>query len=83
MGFCDFAFGFEVIPHPSCYFTSIRDKARHGSVIVLFSVKLPAAFLAYTAGVLGTNLFSQFVIDRYILAIQQIVAHEEHLQYSF
>ena len=42
-----------------------------------------SSFLAYAAGVLGTNLFSQFVIDRYILAIQQIVTHEEHLQYSF
>ena len=38
MGLC--AFGFQVIPHPSCYFTSIMGKTHHGPLIVLFSVKL-------------------------------------------
>ena len=38
LGLC--AFGFQVIPHPSCYFTSIMGKTHHGPVIVLFSVKL-------------------------------------------
>ena len=41
-----------------------------------------AAFLAYVGGVLGTKLFAQFVTDRYILAIQQIITHEEYLRYS-
>ena len=30
-GFC--AFGFEAIPHPSCYLTSIVDKTHHGPAI--------------------------------------------------
>ena len=34
LGFC--AFDFEIIPHPSCYFSSIMDKTRHGSVIAFF-----------------------------------------------
>ena len=65
LGIC--AFGFEVIPHPSCYFTFIMDKTRHGPVIALFSVKIenPAAFLTYVRGGLGLGikLFSKFVTD--------------------
>ena len=38
LGFC--AFGFEAIPHPSCYLTSIVDKTHHGLVIASFSVRL-------------------------------------------
>ena len=30
-----------------------------------------------------TNHFSLLLIDRYILAVQQIITHKEHLQYSF
>ena len=47
-----------------------------------FFCETSAAFLAYVGGVLGTKLSSQFVTDRYILAIQQIITHEEHLRYS-
>ena len=35
---------FEVIPHPSCYFTSIMNKTHHGLGIALFSVKLQQLF---------------------------------------
>ena len=34
LDFC--AFGFEAIPHASCYLTSIVDKTCHGPVIALF-----------------------------------------------
>ena len=30
-----------------------------------------------------TNHFSLLLIDKYILAIQQIITYKEHLQYSF
>ena len=35
-GFC--AFGFEAMPHPSCYLTSIMDKTRHKPVIGLLKM---------------------------------------------
>ena len=37
-GFC--TFGFEAIPHPSCFLTSILDKTHHEPVIAPFSVQL-------------------------------------------
>ena len=39
-GIALFAFGFEAIPHPSCYLTSIVNKTHHGTVIAPFSVQL-------------------------------------------
>ena len=54
----------------------------HGSVIALFSVQLQQ-FFSYVRGVFVTNRFLRLLIDRYILAIQQIITHEEHLRYSF
>ena len=48
-GFC--SFGFEAIPHPSCYLTSIVDKAHHCPVIAPFSVQL-LQFFSYAGGVL-------------------------------
>ena len=42
----DFAFGFETMPRPSCYLTSIIDKTYHGPVIALFFCATSAAFLA-------------------------------------
>ena len=81
--FCAFVFVFEVMPHPSCYFTSIMGKTHHGLVISFFFWETAAPFLVYIGGVLETNLFLQFVIDRYILGIQQIITQGEHLQYSF
>ena len=72
------AFGFEVVPHLSCYLTSIMDKTHHGPVIALFSVQLHQLF-SYVGGILVANHFSLLLTDRYILAIQQIITHEEHL----
>ena len=79
-GFC--AFGFEAMPHLSCYLTFIMDKTHHGLVIAFFSLQLQQLF-SYVRGILVTSHFSMFLIDRYILAIQKIITHEEHLQYSF
>ena len=36
--------GSDVIPHPSCYFTSIMNKTHHGPAIALFSVKRQQLF---------------------------------------
>ena len=58
------------------------DITHHGPVIALFSVQLQQLF-SYVRGVLVTNRFSRLLIDRYILAIQQIITHKEHLWYSF
>ena len=58
------------------------DKTQHGPVIVLSSIQL-LQFLNYVGGVLVTNLFSLSLTDRYILAIQQIITHEEHMRYRF
>ena len=41
-GFC--VFGFEAMPHTSCYLTSIMDKTHHAPVIALFSVQLQQLF---------------------------------------
>ena len=48
-GFC--TFGFEALPHPSYYFTSIVEKTHHGPVIALFSVQL-LQFFRCSGGVL-------------------------------
>ena len=58
------------------------DKTHHGPVIALFSVQLQQLF-SYVCGILVANHFSLLLIDRYILAVQQIITHEEHLWYSF
>ena len=42
-----------------------------------------AAFFSYVGGISVKNHFSLLLIDRYILSIQQIITHKEHLQYSF
>ena len=44
-------------------------------LLLFFSVQRPQLFL--------TNLFSVLLFDRYILAIQQIITHGEHLRYYF
>ena len=72
------------MPHPNCFFTSIMDKTHHKPVIALFFCETSASFLAYVGGVLGTNLFhSLLMINKYLLAIQQIRTHEEYLRYTF
>ena len=40
-------------------------------------------FFSYVGGIPVTNHFSLLLIDRYILAIQQIITHKEHFRYSF
>ena len=57
-------------------------KLTMGQLILFFLWNL-SSFFSLSRCVLGINLFSQFVADRYILAIQQIITHEEHLRYSF
>ena len=50
----------------------------------LFFCATSAAFLATSeVAIPVTNHFSLLLIDRYILAIQQIITHKEHLRYSF
>ena len=79
-GFC--VFGVEAMLHPSCYLTSIMDiKITMGSTthfLCNFS-----SFFSYVRGIPVTNHFSLLLIDRYVLAIQQIRTHKEHLRYSF
>ena len=41
-GFC--AFGFEAMPHPSCYLTSIMDKTRRKPVIALLGMSKVCPF---------------------------------------
>ena len=74
-------FHFEAAPHASCFLTYIMDKT-HGPVIAAFSVQFQQ-LLYHVGGVLVTNLFSLLLIDRYILSIQKIITHDEHLRYSF
>ena len=50
--------------HPSCNLTSNTDKTHHGPVIALFSVQLQLPCNQHS---------SLLLIDRYILAIQQII----------
>ena len=41
------------------------------------------SFFSYVGYIPVTNGFSLLLIDRYILAIQQVITHKEHLRYSF
>ena len=51
--------------------------------LLLFFLCNSTAFLSYIGGILVTNHFSLLLNDRYILAIQQIITHEEDLRHSF
>ena len=42
-----------------------------------------SSFFGYVGGIPVTSHFSLLLIDRYILAMQQIITHKEHLRYSF
>ena len=55
------------------------DKAHHGPVIALFSVQLLQRFLLCPRCPSKQPFFSLLLIDKYILAIQEIITHEEHL----
>ena len=51
--------------------------------LLLFFLHNFSSFFSYVGGIPATYHFSLFLIDRYILAIQQIITHKEHLRYSF
>ena len=51
--------------------------------LLLFFLCNVSNFFSYVGGILVTNHISLLSIDRYILAIQQIITHKEHLRYSF
>ena len=53
--------------------------------LLLFFLCIISSSFSYVGGIPVTNHFSLLLIDRnsYILAIQQVITHKEHLQYSF
>ena len=51
--------------------------------LLLFFLHNVSIFFSYVGGIPATYHFSLFLIDKYILAIQQIITHKEHLRYSF
>ena len=57
-------------------------KLTMGQLLLFFLCNF-SSFFSYVGGILVTNHFSLLLIDRYILAIQQIITIEEHLWYSF
>ena len=57
-------------------------KLTMGQLLLFFLCNF-SSFFSDVGGILLTNYFSLFVVNRYILAIQQIITREEHLRYSF
>ena len=57
-------------------------KVSMGQLLLFFLCNFYSLF-SYVGGIPVTNLFSLLLIDRYTLAIQQIIRHEEHWWYSF
>ena len=57
-------------------------KLTMGQLLLFFLCNF-SSFFSYVRGIPVTNHFSLLLIDRYILAIQQIITYKEHLQYSF
>ena len=51
--------------------------------LLLFFLCNFSSFLSYVRGIKVTNHFSLLLTDGYILTIQQIITHKEHLRYSF
>ena len=51
--------------------------------LLLFLLCNFSSFFSYVGGIPVTNHLSLLWTDRYILAIQQIITHKEHLRYSF
>ena len=84
-GFC--AFGIEAMP--VCPIQVVISlplwiKLTMGHLLLFFLCNF-SSFFSYVGGILVTNNFSlllDWFIVRYILAIQQIITHEEHLRYS-
>ena len=61
---------------------SLWIKLTMGQLLLFFLCNF-SSFFSYVGGIPVTNHFSLLLIDRYILAIQQIITHKEHLRYSF
>ena len=57
-------------------------KLTMGQLLLFFLCNF-SSFFSYVGGIPVTNHFSLLLIDRYILAIQQIITHKEHFRYSF
>ena len=53
-----------------------------GQLLPLFLCNF-SSFFSYVRGIPVTNHFSLLLIDRYILAIQQITTHKRHLRHFF
>ena len=60
----DFVFGFEAMPHRSCYLTSIMDIKLTMGQLLLFLLCNFSSFLIYVRGIPVTNHFSLLLIDR-------------------
>ena len=69
------------MPHTSCYLP-LWTKLIKGQLLLFFLSNF-SSFFSYVGTIHVTNHFTLLLIDRYILAIQQIIAHKEHLRYSF
>ena len=80
VGFC--AVGFWSYAPSKLYLTSTMDKTHHGPVIAFLLCNFNSLF-SFVGSMLVTSHFSLLLIDRHILAIQQIITHEEYLRYSF
>ena len=73
------------MPHPSCSLL-LWIKLTMGQLLLFFLCNV-SSFFSYVGGIRVTNHFSLFdryiwLIDRYILAIQQIITHKEHVRSS-
>ena len=51
--------------------------------LLLFFLYNFSSFFSCIGGIPVTNHFALLLIDRYILAIQQIITHKEYFRYSF
>ena len=71
-----FCFIQVVISLPLC------TKLTIGQLLLFFLCNFCSCF-SYVEGIHVTNHSSLLLIDTYILAIQQIITHKEHLRYSF
>ena len=76
-----YGFGFEAMHHLICFSLSLWIKLTMDQLLLFFLCNL-SSFSA-TSEVLLTNHFSLLLTDKYILAIQQIMTHKEHLRYSW
>ena len=74
-------FGFEAMPHLICFLLYLWIKLTIDQLLPFFLCNF-SSFSA-TSEVFLTNHFSVPLTDKYILAIQQIMTHREHLRNSW